>query len=65
MFLFKDSTSPLAPSMEDSGDEPITWENTQKERSDIEDVSSKKAQEEMLKKQEEESKAKMDELRKQ
>ena len=63
--MFKDATSPLAASISDSKDEPVTWEQAQKERSDIEDSSSKKAQEEMLRKQEEEAKAKMEEVRKQ
>lgn len=65
VFLFKDATSSVPPSIEDSEENPVQWEQAQKERSDIEDSSSKKAQEEMLRKQEEEAKAKMDELRKQ
>jgi len=40
----------------------VTWEGAQKERSDIEDAESKKAKEEMFKRQEEESRAKMEAL---
>lgn len=65
VFLFKDPTSSKKATMEDPDDEPIQWENAQKERSDIDDASNKQAQEEMLRKQEGEAKAKIDEVRKQ
>jgi len=50
VFLFKDATSPIDPSLEDTEETPVQWEQAQKERSDIEDAHSKKAQDEMLKK---------------
>jgi hypothetical protein len=65
VFLFKDATSKSTESLPDPDDDPVTWEHAQKECSDLEDAASKKGQEEMLKRQEEEAKAKMDELRKQ
>ena len=65
VFLFKEPSSSQAPSLGDTAEDPVTWEEAQKERSDVEDSSSKKAKEDMFKKQEEEGKAKMEELRKQ
>lgn len=65
VFLFKDATSTAAASIDDSDDSPLTWEQAQKERSDLEDAAAKKAQEEVLKKQEEEARARMEELKKQ
>jgi hypothetical protein len=65
VFLFKEPSSSQAPSLGDTAEDPVTWEEAQKERSDVEDSASKKAKEDMFKKQEEEGKAKMEELRKQ
>ncbi len=47
VFLFKDPSSKSdAASMQDTDSEPITWENVQMERSNIEDAAGKQAQEE-------------------
>jgi hypothetical protein len=43
----------------------VTWEEAQKERSDVEDAGQKKAKEEMFKRQEEEGRKKMEELKRQ
>ena len=44
VFLFKDPSKPGdGGSMPDSDTDPITWENVQMERSNIEDASSKQA----------------------
>ena len=44
VFLFKDPSKPGDNgSMADSDSDPITWENVQMERSNIEDASSKQA----------------------
>jgi hypothetical protein len=61
VFLFKDPKNEQAgaSSMEDSEDNPITWESAQNEKTSIEDSASKKVQEEQLRKQEEEAKLKM------
>lgn len=65
VFLFKDETSSVQPSIADSSENPVSWEEAQKERSDIEDAGQKQAKDEMFKKQEAEAKAKMEELKKQ
>lgn len=65
VFLFKDPSKPeTSCSIPDTDSEPITWENVQMERSNIEDASNKQAQEEQAKKMEQEAKAKMDQLKK-
>jgi hypothetical protein len=47
VFLFKDPSKPeTSCSIPDTDSEPITWENVQMERSNIEDASNKQAQEE-------------------
>jgi hypothetical protein len=44
VFLFKDPSNPAGgSSMPDTDADPITWENVQMERSNIEDASSKQA----------------------
>jgi hypothetical protein len=64
VFLFKDPQSKDSPSHPDSQEEPVTWEQAQKEKSDIEDAATKRAQEEVAKRQEEEAKKRMEELEK-
>ncbi len=43
VFLFKDGTSSAGASLPDPDEDPLTWEQAQKERSDIEDSASKQA----------------------
>ncbi len=49
VFLFKDPSSPVPPTLPDSQEDPVTWEEAQKERSDMEGAAEKAAKEEMFK----------------
>jgi len=62
VFLFKHPEKESEASQEDSEDNPIIWEDAQKEKSEHEDKEGKAAQEEMKKKQEAEAKEQMAEL---
>ncbi len=63
VFLFKDPLSKDKPSHPDSQEEPVTWEQAQKEKSDIEDASTKAAQEEMQRRQQEEADKRLQEMK--